>query len=243
MNHDPAHFKEDVPMSRHLLESLSTGELLELTNVLGIDIPPETERILIIEEILESYFENNNEDEMVSETTPVFTETVALPKQYNISFVEVKIRDPLLVFVFWEIKGHDKELHEKADNFNGYCLRVIPLNDGGNWRLASNGFSSNDDTKTKGDSFTVAINVNDQARYIGFPEHTSKTADSFIIKLCAIRSDKEMQIAVSQPFNLPRLAEFEKLCGMNPLIELSGARDFLTIKSTDRHCNCRGKRQ
>jgi hypothetical protein len=237
MDYDFARFRENVPLSRHWLESLSTGELLQLTDDLGIDIPPGMERILLIEELLENNFENANDAKDDLAANPVFTETAALPKHYNISFIEVMIRDPLWVFVFWEIKGHDKEMHEKADNFNGYCLRVIPLNGEGCC------YTKGSSPKAGGDSFTVAINVNDAARYIGFPEHTSKTADSYVIKLCAIRGASEVPVAVSQPFSLPRLAEDEKICSMdsNPLVYLSGARDFLTIKNTDRHS--RGKRQ
>ena len=228
----PVRFNENVPLSRHWLESLSTGELVSLADNFGIDIPPGLERIFIIEELLENSVDDNQETEDDLETTPVYTETAALPKQYNISFIEVMIRDPLWVFVFWEIKGHDKELHEKADDFSGYCLRVIPLNEG----EAS--------PRAKDDSFTVTIDANDSARYLGFPEHSSKNSGRYIIKLCAIRGASEIQVAVSLPFELPKVAENDNIGEpeQNPLIHLSGARDFFTIKTTDR-VSRRGKGQ
>jgi hypothetical protein len=41
--------EEDTPqLSRQLLESLSTGELIKLADDCGIDIPPGLERIFII---------------------------------------------------------------------------------------------------------------------------------------------------------------------------------------------------
>ena len=223
MDASPARLSENVPLSRHWLESLSTGELVKLADGFGIDIPPGLERIFIIEELLENSVEDKYETGDELETNPVFTEAVALPKQYNISFIEVMIRDPLWIFVFWEIKGHDKELHEKADDFGGYCLRVIPLSEG---EAAP---------KARDDSFTVTVDVNDSARYLGFPEHSSKTAGRYIIKLCAIRGASELPVAVSLPFDMPRL-ENEGICSpdQNPLVDLSGARDFITIKSTDR---------
>ena len=229
MDVSSARLNENVPLSRHWLESLSSGELVKLADSFGIDIPPGLERIFIIEELLENSIEETRENEDELETAAVFTETAALPKQYNISFIEVMIRDPLWVFAFWEIKGHDKELHEKADDFAGYCLRVIPLNE--------NGAVS----KARDDSFTVALDVNDSARYLGFPEQSVNNAGRYIIKLCVIRGTSELPIAVSLPFELPpqqtrRLAENEGIRGpgQNPLIYLSGVRDFATIKSTDR---------
>jgi len=213
-----------IPFSRVKLECLSTDELIKLAESIGIDIPVGLERIFIIEELLE------NSDTRELETTgdlqinPSYSEPVALPKQYNISFIDVIIRDPLWAFVFWEIKGHDREIHENAGNFKGYFLRVIPLNEG-------------ESIPTSGEnSFTVSIDAGDSARYLGFAEHSSQAQGRYIIKLGVIRGDTEMQIAASQPFNLPRLIENDGLCAIdgNPLVRLSGAMDFVTTKSIDR---------
>ena len=219
-------------ISRHRLESLSTPELVKLAEDFGIDIPPGLERIFIIEELLleNAYLsEPKTEDEI--QIIPSYTESVALPKQYNISFVEVIIRDPLWAYVFWEIKNHDREMHENTDDFKGYFLRVIPLIDGENIQ------------KSKENFFTVLIDKSDSARYLGFAEHSPQTEGRYIIKLGVIRGESEVQIAVSQPFNMPRLIESTNFCGTDssPLILLSGAPDFSTTNSTDRES--RVKRQ
>jgi len=219
-------------LSRHQLESLSTPELVKLAEDFGIDIPPGLERIFIIEELLlESAYLSEPKTEEEIQIIPSYTEPVALPKQYNISYVEVIIRDPLWAYVFWEIKSHDRESHENTDDFNGYFLRVIPLFEGENIQ------------KSKENSFTVLIDKDDNARYLGFAEHSPQTEGRYVIKLGAIRGESEVQIAVSQPFNMPRLIDNGALCGTdsNPLIRLSGAPDFLTINSTDRES--RVKRQ
>jgi hypothetical protein len=220
-----------APVSRPWLESLSTGELVKLADSCGIDIPPGLERIFIIEELLEYNNSENQEVKDEIEINPSYSESVALPKQYNISYIEVVIRDPLWIFVFWEIKGHDREVHENAQDFKGYCLRVIPLNEG------------ETEPARKENSFTVPVDVNDSARYLGFAERSLQASRSYVVKLGVIRGDSELQIASSAPFCLPRLIEDEYLQEMSrsPLVRLSGVQDLLITKSTDRQS--RVKRQ
>jgi len=219
-------------LSRSRLESLSTTELVKLAEDFGVDIPPGLERIFIIEELLlESAYLSEPKTENEIQIIPSYTESVALPKQYNISFIEVIIRDPLWAYVFWEIKSHDREMHENEDDFNGYCLRVIPLVEGENIQ------------KSKENSFTVSIDKDDSARYLGFAEHSPQTEGRYVIKLSVIRGESELQIAVSQPFNMPRLIESGHFgeAEVNPFMRLSGAHEYSTINSTDRES--RVKRQ
>jgi hypothetical protein len=231
----------DNHVSRAWLESLSSEELIKIADTYGIDIPPGLERIFIIEEILECSTIDEQEPKNDLEVNPSYTDTALLPKQYNISFIEVLIRDPLWVFVFWEIKGHDRETHENAPDFNGYFLRVIPLEE--------------KETEPKELPFTVSIDPKDSARYLGFtseltarkqhdagytdtqPENSFKNAGHYIIKLGVTRGNSEIQIAASQPFYLPKLNEHEAAndINSNPLIRLSGTQDLQIIKYTDRH--------
>ena len=219
MNESP-----QAPVSRPWLESLSTDELVKLADSYGIDIPPGLERIFIIEEVLECANAEEEEVRDEIEINPSYSESVALPKQYNISFIEVVIRDPLWVFAFWEIKGHDREIHENAQDFKGYCLRVIPLGE------------EETETARKENPFTVTVAADDSARYLGFADHSSQDSGRYIVKLGVIRGDQELQIASSAPFNLPRLIEDECVREMsgNPLVRLSGVQDMLITKSTDR---------
>jgi len=210
-------------VSRLWLEGLSTGELIKLADTYGIDIPAGLERIFIIEEILECA---NAEDENAKEdivVNPSYSESVLLPKRYNISYIEIIIRDPLWAFVFWEIKGHDREIHENAADFNGYCLRVIPLNEQSQAPSIDN-------------SFTVPVGVQDSARYLGFAEHSSMNSGRYIINLCVFRGDSELLIASSLPFDLPKLYENENITQMssNPLLRLSGVQDLSITKNIDR---------
>jgi len=214
----------NTPVSRQWLESLSTDELTKFADNYGIDIPPGLERIFIIEELLEisqSYAQEPAEDIVEN---PSYSESVLLPKQYNISFVEVVIRDPLWVFVFWEVKGQEREMFENAGDFKGYCLRIIPLNEDGTERVS------------RENSFSISVGADNGARYIGFAEQGEAAGGRYIIRLSVIRGEAETQIALSSPFCLPRLGEYEQISQMscNPLIRLSGVQDLLIVKNMDR---------
>lgn len=212
----------DSPLTRPWLESLSTAELIKVADSFGIDIPSGLERVFIIEELLETTLRGGDDAEDVLETRADFAETAALPKQYNISYIEIMIRDPFWAFVFWEIKEHDRQIHENAPDFEGYCLRVIPVNEG----------------EAGEDSFTVLVDVDDTARYLGFQQEPQTSSNrSYIVKLCAIRGALEVPLVSSRVFSLPRLNDTPDLNNemhQHPCICLSGARDFSVIKNADR---------
>ncbi|MCL2175082.1 MAG: DUF4912 domain-containing protein [Treponema sp.] len=212
------------PVTRVKLESLSTGELVNLADSYGIDIPSGLERIFVIEEILEYANAEESEPKEDLVVVPSYSESVLLPKQYNISYLDVMIRDPLWAFVFWEIKSHDRETHENAVDFKGYCIRVIPLIEG------------ETEQQAKEKSFTVSVAPADSARYLGFAEHSSNSMVRYVIKLNAIRGDSEIQIASSRHFDLPALYEKDGISDLvkNPLIKFSGAQNLSIIKNTDR---------
>jgi hypothetical protein len=219
-------------LERSYLESLTTHELVKLADSHGIDIPPGLERSFIIEELLELSYEGKAG---VAEKEPPplaegrGRESAPLPKQYNITFIEVLIRDPLWVFAFWEINTHDKALHEKVSDFGGYCLKVSPVEG-----LGRQG------------AFTVSVGIGDSAWYLGF----SPSGGSFKVDLCALRGGKALVLAASRPFTLPRLlnstgnayssggAAAQTVAGIgafrNPLIFLSGLEDFHILRNMDR---------
>jgi len=220
----------NVTYSRSHLESLSTGELVELAESIDIDIPPGLERIFIIEELLENFSTNDTETREEIGINPSYSESVQLPKQYNISFVDVMIRDPLWVYVFWEIKGHDREAYENAYDFKGYILRVVPLDKGETI------------PKSKDNSYMVTISTEDSSRYLGFTEQSTEKSSNegnrYIVMIGAVRGDTEHQIAISTPFCLPRLVENnDAFPDQNPLLRLSGIQDFTTIRTTDHLSN------
>jgi uncharacterized protein len=227
---------EGLPLTRAYLESLATGDLLAIADKLGIDLPNNSDRIFVIEELLdfssreEGGSSGNNEPEI---TDLVVTESVPLPKQYNITFIEVIIRDPLWAFIFWEIKASEKEQFEKDENFDGYFLKVSRLD--GN--PSGNGNSG---------LFMVAVRPDDTAWYLSLSpafEADSSWADQsqFKVEFCASVGGIETVLAVSSPVRLPYLPELPSAgkheasvaCG-NELVRLSGYVDFHVLRRNER---------
>jgi hypothetical protein len=208
-------------LKRPYLESLTTHELVQLADSFGIDIPPELDRIFIIEELMESAEEEEVSDTF-DEVEPAprrkfvekrITEPVPLPLQYNITFIEVMLRDPLWAFTFWEVKSDDKEIYEKADDFQSYELKISEYH-------------------RPREPFTIPVGAEDNAWYIGFPPEGGR----FKVELCVLCGEEETVLAVSRPFTMPRLfnPSEDAVLFKNQLIRLSGIEDFTMLRNTDR---------
>jgi len=209
------------------LESLSTGELIDLAAGNGVDIPSGLERAFIIEELmyLNRDFAGKNRETEETEFCDMnqFAQLMVLPQQHHVTFIDVLIRDPLWAFVFWEIKAHDRGVHENAGDFKGYCLRVIPLKED----------SLQPDEAA---SFIVTVDTEDTARYLGF---SSEDGRCFKVELCMLTREGRAALAESRPFCLPRLIrpkldEDLQALYRNPLARLSGIDRFSLVHSEDR---------
>jgi hypothetical protein len=216
---------EELRLDRPFLERLTTAELIRLAERAGIDVSSGLERIVIIEELLEAMDDAEAGAEKRApfplEDRRLLASTAPLPRHYNISYVDVLVRDPLWAFAFWEVNAHDREIHEKAPDFGGYCLRVEP--------------EPGDTGRAAGDnSFTVQVGTGDSAWYLGF----SPSGGTFTVELCAIRREEPVVLAVSRPFRLPNLLEplgnRYSPASHNPLLRLSGIDEFKIIHNTSR---------
>jgi hypothetical protein len=236
---------DDGFLTRHYLESLTTRELTALVDNLGIDIPPDLDRPFIIEELLEAQEEKDDseyrDDWELSSGRQIplakadCPEPVPLPMRYNVTYIKVLIRDPLWVFVFWEINGQEKETYESAQDFEGYYLKASPAGGSGAIRPSR--------------SFTVQVGPDDTAWYLGFPpEYSEKGAAGggwYQVELCVKEKDKQTALAVSRPFKLPALlppADMET--PRSPLADLSAMDELPLIRNGDRRSRIpRGSRQ
>jgi hypothetical protein len=227
---------DECYVSRSYLEGLTTGELAALVESQGLDIPPGLERGFIIEEILDAFFEDDfssGEETAVLEEKE-FLEPVPLPRHYNITYIDVIIRDPLWVYAFWEIKSVDKEAFEKDRDFEGYCLKV-----------------SSPDKYEDEDSFVVSVGTSDSAWYLGFsPEsvagNTIKTNAGngrFRVELCvcfgeipgSVQGKAHEVLAVSRPFSMPSLLGGPGNRGeMSQLCRLSGLEELPILRNRER---------
>jgi len=214
----------------------------------GIDIPPDLDRLFIIEELLEVASPEGLADEAADASSDIpamfdispaagmpdsgLGESVPLPRQYNITFIEVIIRDPFWAFVFWEIKTQDKEQFEKDPDFQGFYLKVSPC-------VAS----------APASAFTIPVSQNDTAWYLGLSlvaeqgktlsAETQSDQKQYKVELCA-GTKEETVLAVSNPFKLPLLHELppgwelRPFAAENPIVILSGYEDFRVIRNNER---------
>jgi len=235
--------QSDEPLTRAYLESLTNTDLIRIADSYGVDIPYDLDRIFIIEELLEITSSDADPPEPdIAAMDVVVAESVPLPKQYNITFIKVMIRDPLWAFVFWEIKQADKEQFEKAPDFDGYYLKIIPRNKS---------------AQGSGGMFTVPVKPDDTAWYLGLnsiaadeiflagsPAGTSAGISlpdqfQFTVELCVSLRGEETVIVSSKPIRLPGLSEPPgRACKQdhpeNQLAYLSGLGNFHILRKNER---------
>jgi hypothetical protein len=229
----------DADLNLSYLEKLSAPELWDLAATFGIDLPRNLERPFIIEEILDNapcltFFQREAIVKKVEDTEftdyeniPLIPEPVELPRQYNITQINAIVRDPLWVFVFWEIREADRRIYEKQAGFRGYFLRV-----------------SLDKCKMgngAGTVFTVPVSTGDTEMYIHFPpdghcrELCNADAEApFNIALCYSYTGGEAVLAVTLPFKLPGMLEISERVAPardeNTLLRLSGLDDLPVLR-------------
>jgi len=250
------------PVTRAYLKSLTTDDLIKMADNLGVDVPFDLDRIFIIEEILDIIREEEERSSLSPEIEMVdsgINESVPLPRQYNITFIKVLVRDPLWAFVLWEIKSQDKEQLEKSQDFSGYYLKVSPV--GGSTAGSSQPRTSGRDFHpNKADNvsrsildaegvFTVPVGTEDNAWYLGFNPSPVTGKDTlknnkdnglqYKVELCAVLKDTELVLVTSNFFKLPRLYELpssleDNEFTRNPLCRLSGYGEFHILRNSER---------
>ncbi|MDR2865519.1 MAG: DUF4912 domain-containing protein [Spirochaetaceae bacterium] len=223
------------------LEWLTTRELSSLAGNFDIDIPPGFDRTLVIGELLEcapclSLYRQEfvgEQDEVLHLDQPDLAPLVKtlldvpppvpLPKQYAFTYLDVLIRDPFWVYVFWEISGSDRKRYEQKQGFSAYNIRVL-LTD------CASGEGRNTILSAHIENF-------DDFRYLNFPGeeewgqfYPKGTDCAYRVELCAILDNEEFLLVSSRPFRMPKtpvLPEQEDAeIAANPILKLSGILDL-----------------
>lgn len=203
-------------LSREYLETLSSAELIHLADEYGVDIPDDLNRQFIIGDLLEfadelESDERYRESVVLSDTGQVMNVNV-LPDSYNENRVNVILRNPASIFVWWDLSESTlKQLEE----------------DSGTLRLSVNFFETLDDLKPC-DSFEIKISEKERSRYVIIPSDKKFVRVDLV---CDIDGKGEM-LAFSQKIQLPVFSDFMTLRPGEELkipraMELSGAVDLL----------------
>ena len=224
----------EIHFSRAYLESLATGDLIRMADDLGLDMPGNPDMAFVIEELLDASSKDEDSPHDAQEqiaADPVLTEATPLARHYNVSFIEVMIRDPLWAFVFWEIKTSEEEQPEKANDNNGFYLKISPIENPGNPSR-----SENDGV------FTIPVKKEDNARYLGLTNTvgngTSLTEQcQYKVEICSGAGGVETVLAVSNPVRLPGQPVLPL---ENQLVRLSGYGDLQVIRKNERTHRAKG---
>jgi hypothetical protein len=213
-------------LSRAYLESFTSQELLSVAAQLSVDLPESlSNRTLIIGEILEAIEErlkpaesgpgtNKESEDKLKTAKPMQNhkgnpfETVKIPDHYNITYIKALVRDPLWVFVFWEVKMSIMEKLVKMDDFDGLCLRINALK-----------------KKKVFLSHTVPVGNSDKAWYLDFPTE----GDEFFVEICARVGGRDEVLAKTRSFYQPGILAAHG-GEENPLALLSGIRDIPVLR-------------
>jgi len=223
---------EELLLSRAYLESLTNNDLFRIADGLGIDVPDDPDRCSLRASLIEELLEFNSDGSCgfgESEINKlILTETVPLPKHYNITFIEVMIRDPLWAFVFWEIKASDKEQFEKAQDFDGYYLKVSRING-----------AENSSGHEKEELYTVSVKPEDTAWYLSLSPDSEDNIlwpeqSQFMVEFCVKLGGVETVLAESNSVKNPGMPDLTSAAVENPLARLSGYEDFHVLRKKER---------
>jgi len=194
------------------LQTLSSQDLLSLANSLNIDIPDDLDRNFIIGELLDAAAELEGDENEEIQILEGETQSFSLPESYNITMIDVVLRNPVWAFVYWDLKIADIE-YAKENNAL-LSLRVS--------------FFESEDTPPI-ESFDVGIKIFDKKQYILIPAGKSLMKIDLIMQ----SSIETLLIASTRYVSLPRGCEEitsvqpGRDTGIPEILKLSGMESML----------------
>lgn len=202
-------------LSRNHLETLTSSQLIALADQYGIDIPDDLNRRFIIAELLEvakELDENANFKETIKVTEDAVNSIATeLPESYNETKIDVLMRNPVSLFVYWDIS--EVQLKKITSNKISLHLQVCLFDEA--------------DSEKPAETFDIQINHDDREQYIVIPG-----AKKYVrVDLIQNSSNaKDNILAVSSRIEIPQgSAEFKNFQPghdqkIKPILELSGIK-------------------
>ncbi len=206
---------EETPLSRAYLESLSTADLFELGENLGVDLPEGLNRRLIIGELLELAEDNLQDAADLSVIVDADFSMVPeeLPETYNETRITALLRDPAWLFVYWDFHSTAFAAASTHHRFESFFLRVNTLTD--------------DPSKGVADYFDVDVGIHDRKWYIHIPNRKQGCRVDLYVRNS---QEKEQLLARSSEISVPPGGAGElhppARKRIPPLITLSGLEEL-----------------
>lgn len=191
-------------MNLDKFDSLSDEALYALAEKMGLDLPPNLERVFVVEEILGALEEDSDErlsagfapfrieefkfsGSSLDSVDAVTAEEPAIERCYNETSMRVLVRDPAWAFAFWEISDADLSALEGLDDSPAFFLHVSEVSDA-------------DGGEQKKDFFDIPVSEDDSQWYINLPRSKTK----YRIELCARAGNRVRILSRSKDVAAPR---------------------------------------
>ena len=119
---------DDENITRTYLETLSFSDLKKLADEYGVDVPEDLDRRFLLCELLEIAEENRHDKDaaMIISLDNSVNQSTNLPDGYNETHISCVLRNPVWVFVFWDISDTDMNMLKALGSYS-LTLRVCIL--------------------------------------------------------------------------------------------------------------------
>lgn len=209
---------DQIDLSRNTLETLTSSQLIDLADEYGIDIPDNLNRQFIIEELIEvakEIDENSNYKETIKVSDDaVNTIATELPESYNETKIDVMLRNPVSLFVYWDFS--EVQLKQLKSNKISIYLQIS--------------FFDSMEAEKPEDTFEIQINIEDREQYILIPGGKKFVRVDLMQNTT---SSMDAVLAVSSRLSIPQGSEEfmnfhpgENL-KIKPILEFSGIKTVL----------------
>lgn len=206
---------DHISLNRAYLETLTTEALVRLGDEFGIDIPPALNRRLIIGELLEVQDDFYSDAPASASFADVLPQGSAdtVPESYNETRINILLRDPGWVFVYWDFRAVEFSACTSQRGFEAFGLRVSFFEDERLSRLV--------------DSYTITVSPSDRKWYVHLSEHSCLCRVD-LLSMCSL--DRDTVLAQSNVVGVPPVVgiELPKNGAVKdpPLLGLSGISDL-----------------
>jgi hypothetical protein len=190
---------------------MGSADLLTLADELGIDIPENLNRRFIIAELLEAAAEQENEpDRDIKLVEYKEAPGLDLPKSYNETAITALVRNPVWLYIYWDISDADREQMRRRQ----VLLSIVALDDAGN--------------PLQNDSFVLPLAMGSRDQYVLLPAGRKAVRVELVLEQ---GPEKRVVLACSAPVRLPenKIDFVQAVTKKNipPMLALSGFHEIV----------------
>jgi hypothetical protein len=208
-------------LSRNYLESMVSADLVALADEYGIDVPENLNRRFIIAELLETAAEmdEENESDMVLVESAELPQA-ELPKSYNETAVTAILRNPVWLYIYWDISDNDLDFIGSTQGCRP-ALNIVIFDTGEQARDPQR-------LSPSSDSFVMPIAIDDREQYVLVPAGKAAARVELVLDM---RNGKRQVLAVSSIIPLPWSSiDFSSVVtkkSIPPMLSLSGFHEII----------------